>query len=95
MVALRFWVIARLNHLALVRFEYKALFLKIVDVAFVGTFAIDKTELHKDERSQSQHHNGGNPTDYFTFVVIVIQIKIATKILLFSRTCKYRAIICV
>ena len=44
-------VVACLNHLALVGLEDKALFLEVVDIAFVGAFAIDEAKL-------KEHKNG-------------------------------------
>ena len=40
---------ARLDHLALVGLEEKTLFLEIIDVSFVYSFAIDEAELDKDK----------------------------------------------
>ena len=56
-----FAVIAGLNHLTLIGFEHKTLFLEIIDISFIDSFAKDKAELKENiEEGETEDENTEN-----------------------------------
>jgi len=58
-------VVAGLNHLALVGLEDVPLFLEVIDVSFVHTFAVNIAELDVNKRCEGEYDNDADPNKCF------------------------------